>query len=234
MTADNQWIARESGLRGLSNGTQSSRPREFQRSASEGNTMRTKMINAFACCIAALAMSCLQSAMVSAQDDQLQTKETNSEDLKASVIRIVVEPMIYHPAEWKPGRITVGVQCQADNKSRTIGIATDVELVAIRTYHNRFEMMLRSSPKIIATIRAAAELSEYWFTVTPFIEKHRQLVADEPELKDFLAKNKEFKPTNDSNWGYNSRSDKRLPPPTEQELPTRATSSTSDSGLLEP
>jgi len=173
--------------------------------------------------IATLTMTCLHTILCFGQDDQLPSTKAGSDASKTSIIRIMVQPMIYNPARWKIGeRITVKVQCESDNKTRVIGIATDVELVATKTYDNRWEMMLRSSRENIAKIRSAAKLSEYWFTVTPFIEKHRKLVAEEPEINEFLGKNKEYRPADGTNWGLNANSKERLRIPTEDELPSRA------------
>ncbi len=155
-----------------------------------------------------------------AQESSL-TAEAPFESANAA-IRIIVEPMIYHPIDWKAGgRVTVGVIVESADSSRTIGIATNVELVALKTHKNRYEMMLRSSKEKVSLLRAAAGISEYWFMVTPFKEEHRDLVRREPSFKKFLTENTEFRPSDGSNWGLNSRSKERLPKPKKEELPLR-------------
>ncbi|MCA9111053.1 MAG: hypothetical protein KDA52_13965 [Planctomycetaceae bacterium] len=188
----------------------------------------------FGCCVVALILFCNQ-CNGNVQNDKQSAEDTSSESPKTSIIHIIVEPMVYHPVEWKSGeRVTVGVHVKSGSTTRVIGILSDIELVAVDPHENRFDMLLRSSAEDIAKIRAAADISEYWFMVTPFKEEHRKLVSKEPEVADFLAKNDEFRPADGSQWGFNSRSNERLPRPSKQELPIRRDKSDikpADSGM---
>ena len=171
----------------------------------------------------ALIIPCIHAMSSSGQEIQVPSAQGDSNASTTSIVRLMVEPMVYNTEEWKIGdRLTVKVNCESDKETRVIGIATDVELISIENFDNRWEMMLRSSSANIDKIKTAIELSEYWFTVTKFVEKHRQLVAGEPEVRDFLKKNKGFRAADGTNWGWNANSKERLRIPTAGELPSRA------------
>lgn len=171
---------------------------------------RTLSVLAFACAL----WTGLTSRAETKADDVVQ--DTNA-------VRIIVQPMVYNPVKWNSGdRLTVKVTFESDDgPTRVFGIATDVELVATKTYDNRWEMMLRSTKEDIANIQAAARLSEYCFTVTEFEGKHRKLVAASPSIPEFLKKNEKYRLADGTNWGLNARTQERLRVPTADELPKR-------------
>ncbi|MEO8268734.1 MAG: hypothetical protein ABI557_03375 [Aureliella sp.] len=139
-----------------------------------------------------------------------------------SIIKILAEPKTSRPFNWERGeKVTVGVRCITDGETRVMGVATGVELVAIRPFENRVEMMLRADVNSIEKIETAAKISEFWFEIMPFEEEHRKTLNDAPDFREFLIMNPKYHAATDSDWGYGAG--KRLEPPANDELPTRKT-----------
>ncbi len=172
------------------------------------------------CLIFAAFLNC-NSDLLFAQltDTTAESQPEKSQD--SSILKIITEPKTSRPFDWKRGEhITVGVRCISDDGTRVVGIATGVELVAIRSFDNRVEMMLRADVSSINKIEAAAKISEFWFEIMPFEEEQRKTLTNDFELKEFLKSNPQYQAANESQWGY-GEPDGRIQPPTKDELPMR-------------
>ena len=145
----------------------------------------------------------------------------NGEKEKTSFIRIIAEPKSSRPFEWKRGELlTVGVRFVSPNETHVVGVATEVELVATKTYENRVEMMLRATPERIDRIRKAALVSEFWFEIMPFNIRHVAVLQKDSTLEEFSKSNKQHRPAIAKDWGWGGEGG-RLTPPTGSELPVR-------------
>ena len=169
-----------------------------------------------------VVLLCCDSELLLSQEPEVKTKIQSEEEKTQdrSIIKIVAEPKTSRPFDWKRGeKITIGVRCVTDGKTRIVGVATGVELVAIRPFDNRVEMMLRADVESINKIATAAKISEFWFEIMPFAEEHRKTLADDVDFQEFLKVNPKYRAALDSDWGYGANP--RLQPPTGDELPTR-------------
>jgi hypothetical protein len=165
---------------------------------------------------------CIHCEFVFAQDSQVQTAVPSTEEKVEDqlTIKIVAEPKISRPYDWKRGeRITVGVRCVTEGHTRIVGLATGVELVATRTFKNRVEMMLRGDVDSIKKIETAAKRSEFWFEIMPFKEEHRKTLSDDVDFQEFLRANSKYRAATELDWGWGPNP--QLSPPTKDELPTR-------------
>lgn len=165
---------------------------------------------------------CCDCELLLAQEPEVETAVQSQQEKTQDhlIIKIVAEPKTSRPFDWKRGeKITVGVRCVTDGETRIVGVATGVELVAIRPFENRVEMMLRADVKSINKIETAAKISEFWFEIMPFEEEHRKTLKDDVDFQEFLKVNPKYRAAMDSDWGYGASG--RLQPPTKDELPAR-------------
>lgn len=155
------------------------------------------------------------------QHARAENETPSPANIRTNSVRIIAEPKSSRPFEWRRGqKVTVGVRVTSENVTRVIGVATHIELVATKTYGNRVEMMLRAEPNAINQILQAAKISEYWFEVMPFDERHVELLEQDIKVDEFLKQHQEYRPATEKDWGYGD-SDGRLIPPTNSELPNR-------------
>lgn len=182
----------------------------------EVDMLQTRLV-----CLTLAAFLHYNGELLLAQETDTPTAVQQEETQRTSIFKIIAEPKTSRPFDWNRGdKITVGVRCVSDNGTRVVGIATDVELVAIRPFDNRVEMMLRADVKSIDKIKAAAEISEFWFEIMPFEEEHRKTLKNDVEIAEFLKANPNYHAVDETQWGYGAL-DGRLQPPTKDELPKR-------------
>ncbi len=170
-----------------------------------------------------VVLLCCDSELLLSQEPEVRTTVQSNGEKKQdhSIIKIVAEPKTSRPFDWKRGEnITVGVRCVTDSETRIVGVATGVELVAVRPFENRVEMMLRADVETINKIETAAKISEFWFEIMPFEEKHRETLKNDVDFQEFLNVNPQYRAAMDSDWGYGAAKG-RLQPPTKDELPKR-------------
>ena len=164
-----------------------------------------------------LSLICASLAQAQKADSD-EAEEPSAQ--RRTAIRILAEPKSSRPFNWQRGdKVTIGVRLTSAEGTRVIGVATDVDLMATKSFPNRIEMMLKLPPKDKEKVLAAAKMSEYWFEVMPFKRFHVKTLDNDVNLNEFLKKNKDHRPVGAADWGIGNPTP--ITAPIGSELPTR-------------
>ncbi|NND98891.1 MAG: hypothetical protein HKN47_16365 [Pirellulaceae bacterium] len=131
-----------------------------------------------------------------------EDSDDSATQLKRSIVRIVIQPKTSRPFNWQRGeQITLGARLISDDECRVIGVATELELVATKTFRNRVEVILRLTTDQRKRVLRAAKISELWFEAMPFHHDHIATMKKDVDFVQYLDENPRYRPANEGDWG---------------------------------